>query len=88
MTAYTVQIEKALAERLERAAQTAKISSVELITECVTQHLDIAIRHLALVQRLEAVDQGLLELATFVGEATAGGDVDVSSLCRYSPPKV
>ena len=88
MTAYTVQIEKTLAERLERAAHTAKVSPVELIAECVMQHLDIAIRHLALVERLEAVDQGLLELATFVGEATAGGDVDVSSLCRYSPPNV
>jgi hypothetical protein len=85
---YTVKIEKTLAERLERAAHTAKISPVELIAECVTQHLDIAIRHLALVERLEAVDQGLLELATFVGEATAGGDVDVSGLCRYTPPKV
>ncbi|UPK39528.1 hypothetical protein IVB18_21280 [Bradyrhizobium sp. 186] len=88
MTAYTVQIEKTLAERLERAANTAKVSPVDLIEECVRQHLDIAIRHLALVERLEAVDQGLLELATFVGEATAGGDVDVSSLCRYSPAKV
>jgi hypothetical protein len=48
MTSYTVQIEKKLAERLERAAHTAKISSAELIAECVTQHLDIAIRHLAL----------------------------------------
>lgn len=88
MTAYTVQIEKTLAERLERAADTAKISPAGLITECVAQHLDIAVRHLALVERLEAVDQGLLELANFVGEATAGGDVDVSSLCRYSPAKV
>jgi predicted transcriptional regulator len=88
MTAYTVRIEKTLGERLEQAANTAKISPVDLIAECVAQHLDVAIRHLALVERLEAVDQGLLELATFVGEATAGGDVDVSSLCRYSPPKV
>jgi predicted transcriptional regulator len=40
MTAYTVQIEKTLAARLERAAHTAKISPVELITECVAQHLD------------------------------------------------
>jgi len=88
MAAYTVQIEKTLAERLERAANTAKVSPGELIAECVMQHLDIAVRHLALVERLEAVDQGLLELATFVGEATAGGDVDVSGLCRYTPPKV
>ena len=88
MTPYTLQIDKKLAQRLEQAARAAKISPTDLIAECVTQHLDIAIRHLALVERLEAVDQGLLELASFIGEATAGGNVDVSSLCRYSPPKV
>ncbi len=87
MTSYTVQIEKKLAERLEQAAHAAKTSSTDLIAECVAQHLDITIRHLALVERLEAVDQGLLELASFVGEATAGGNVDVSSLCRYEPTK-
>jgi hypothetical protein len=87
MTSYTVQIDKALAERLEVAARTAKIAPAELISACVAQHLDIAIRHLALVERLEAVDQGLLELANFVGEATAGGKVEVSSLCRYAPEK-
>jgi hypothetical protein len=87
MTSYTVQIEKTLAERLELAARNAKIAPAELIGACVAQHLDIAIRHLALIERLEAVDQGLLELATFVGEATAGGKVEVSSLCRYVPEK-
>jgi predicted transcriptional regulator len=87
MTSYTVQIDKKLAERLEQAAHTAKISSADLITECIAQHLDITIRHLALVERLEAVDQGLLELASFVGEATAGSNADISSLCRYAPPK-
>ena len=88
MTSYTVQIDNKLAKRLEQAAHTAKISSTDLIAECIAQHLDITIRHLALVERLEAVDQGLLELASFVGEATAGGNVDVSGLCRYTPPKV
>ncbi|WLB48305.1 hypothetical protein QIH93_10095 [Bradyrhizobium ottawaense] len=87
MSSYTVQIDTKLAERLEQAARAAKISSTDLIAECIAQHLDITIRHLALVERLEAVDQGLLELASFVGEATAGSNVDVSSLCRYAPPK-
>ncbi len=87
MTAYKVQIENSLAERLEVAARTAKIAPAEMISACVAQHLDVTIRHLALIERLEAVDQGLLELATFVGEATAGGDADVSSLCRYAPAK-
>jgi predicted transcriptional regulator len=87
MTSFTVQIEKRLAERLEAAAHAGKISSAELIAECVAQNLEVAIRHLALVERLETVDQGLLELATFIGEATASGATDVSSLCRYLPAK-
>jgi hypothetical protein len=87
MTTYTVQIDKKLADQLEGVALTTKISAADLIAECVAQHLNVAIRHLALVERLEAVDRGLLELATFVGEATAGKDVDVSSLCRYASPK-
>jgi hypothetical protein len=87
MTSYTVLIDKKLADRLESAAVSTNLSAAELIAECVAQNLDVAIRHLALVERLEAVDNGLLELATFVGEATAGKDVDVSSICRYAPPK-
>jgi predicted transcriptional regulator len=85
--AYTVQVEKALAERLEEAARTTKISSADLIAECIAQHLEVAIRHRALIDRLEVVDQGLLELASFIGEATAGSDADLSTFCRYSPSK-
>ena len=86
-TKYAVELEDELAERLEEAAHNSKLSATELITECVAQHLEVAIRHRALIDRLDAVDQGLLELATFVGEATAGGNVDLSKMCRYSPPK-
>lgn len=84
---YAVELEDELAERLEEAARNSKLSATELITECVAQHLEVAIRHRALIDRLDAVDQGLLELASFVGEATAGGNVDLSNMCRYSPPK-
>lgn len=85
---YTIQIEHKLAERLEKTARVAKLPVTELIAECVLQHLDVATRHRAVMERLEIVDQGLLELATFIGEATAGGDqVDLSKLCRYAPQK-
>lgn len=87
MQAYRVQIETKLSERLEEAARRAKIAPAELIAQCVEQHLDVAARYLVLVERMEGVDQGLLDLAQFVGEATAGGNVEVSSLCRYAPPK-
>ncbi|RQH06875.1 hypothetical protein [Bradyrhizobium sp. RP6] len=87
MRVYTVQIETKLSEQLEEAARAAKIAPAELIAQCVEQHLDIAVRFRALIERLETVDQGLLDLAGFVGEATASGHFDVSSLCRYSAPK-
>ena len=86
-TRYAIELDDALAERLEEAARNSKLSATELIAECVAQHLEVAIRHRTLIDRLDAVDQGLLELAAFVGEATAGGNVDLSSMCRYSPPK-
>jgi hypothetical protein len=87
MAAYTIEIETKLSERLERAARAAKIAPAELIAHCIDQQLDHAIRYVALLERLEAVDQAMLDLAAFVGEATAGGNVEVSSICRYSPAK-
>ena len=86
-TKYAIELEDELAERLEEAVRNSKLSATELITECVIQHLEVAIRHRALIDRLDAVDQGLLDLADFIGEATAGPKVDLSNLCRYSPAK-
>lgn len=87
MQTYRVLMEAKLSERLEQAARAAKVPPTELIAQCVEQHLDIAVRYVALLDRLESVDQGLLDLATLVGEATAAGSVEVSSICRYSPSK-
>ena len=86
-TSYAVELEDELAERLEEAARKSNLSATEIIAECVIQHLEVAIRHRSLVDRLDTVDQGLLELATFIGEATAGPKVDISNLCQYSPAK-
>ena len=86
-TRYAVELEDALSERLEEVARNSKLSAAALITECVIQHLEVAIRHRALIDRLDVVDQGLLDLASFIGEATAGPKVDLSNLCQYSPAK-
>jgi predicted transcriptional regulator len=86
-TKYAVELEDELTERLEEDARKSKLSATELIAECVIQHLEVAIRHRTLIDRLDTVDQGLLELATFIGEATAGPKVDLSNLCQYSPAK-
>lgn len=81
-TSYNVELEADLAERLEEAARGSKLSPAQLIAECVIQHLEVAIRHRALIDRLDTVDQGLLDLAQFIGEATADSRVDLSKLCR------
>ena len=86
-TRYAIELDDALTERLEEAARNSKLSAAALITECVIQHLEVAIRHRTLIDRLDTVDQGLLELATFIGEATAGSKIDLSNLCQYSPAK-
>ena len=86
-TRYAIELDDALAGRLEEAARNSKLSAAALITECIIQHLEVAIRHRALIDRLDTVDQGLLELATFIGAATAGPKIDLSNLCQYSPAK-
>jgi hypothetical protein len=74
-----------LAKRIEEAANAAGIAATVLIAECVAQHLEVALRHRVLMDRIEVVDQGLLELATFLGEATAGGSsVDLANVCQYA----
>lgn len=85
--AYTVSLDDDTASRLEAAARNAKSSPADLIAACVSQHLDVAIRHLAAIERLEAVDEGLLELAAFIGRATAGGEIDLSKICRCPESK-
>lgn len=80
---YTVEVDTALGARLEDAARAARVSAADLIAECVAQHLEVALRHRVLMDRVETVDRGLLELATFVGEATAVASLDLSDVCRY-----
>lgn len=87
MTKYTIEIDDELSERMESAAHASNLSASDLIAECVLQHLDVAARYWVLINRVDLVDQGLLELASFIGEATGSGTVDVSNVCRYVPPK-
>ncbi|SEO08607.1 hypothetical protein SAMN05444123_101223 [Rhodopseudomonas pseudopalustris] len=85
---YKFQVDRDFADRLEKASKTAKIPVEELIIECLGQHLDFATRHRLLFERIEIVDQALVELAEFIGEATAeSGQVDLSHLCKYASVK-
>jgi hypothetical protein len=62
-----------------------------LAIDCISQNLEMALRHRVLIDRLGIVDQALIDLAAFVGEATAvpsgsgEGGFDLGSICRYHP---
>ena len=79
----TVTLEAALANRL-RAAATERGWSVEsLAAECVVQHLEVAIRHRVLIERLEQVDAAILDMVEAVGELGApAAAIDLSKVCR------
>ena len=80
----TVTLPKALFDRLEQAAGEAGTTPAYMAQQCIEQHLNIASRHLALIDRLEGVDAALLELANFVGEAVGSTEgFDASKICRY-----
>lgn len=80
----TIELDEQLADRLRAAAREHGWTPESLAADCVAQHLEIAVRHRVLIERLEAVDAHLAALATFVGEATQSGEgVDLTKICRY-----
>jgi hypothetical protein len=85
---FTVEIDRDLAGRLVEAAKERGSTPEALIVECVAQHLELALRYRTLMDRLEAVDEHIISLAKFVGEATQdSGGIDLSHVCRYRREK-
>lgn len=80
----TLTLEAALAARLRAAAAERGWSAESLAAECVDQHLEVAIRHRVLVERMEQVDGAILDIAQAVGELGApSGGINLSKVCRY-----
>lgn len=70
-TVYTVTIDEMLASRLKEHAAAIKRPAEEIIAACVSHHLDTAVKFLFLIERMNLVDQSLIDLASFVGEVAA-----------------
>lgn len=80
----TLTLEASLADRLHAAAVERDWSVESLAADCVAQHLEVAIRHRVLIERLEQVDAVILEMAEAVGELGApSAGIDLSKVCRY-----
>ena len=83
-TTLTITLDEDIAGPLLDAAKARGWSPEALIADCVAQHLEVAIRHRVLIERLEQTDAALVTLAVFVGEATVDrGQIDLSTICRY-----
>jgi len=79
----TVTLEAALAARLGAAAAERGWSAESLAAACVAQHLEVAIRHRVLVERMEQIDGAILDMAQAVGELGApSAGIDLSKVCR------
>ena len=84
LSQLTIELEEQLADQLRKAAREHGWTPETLAADCVAQHLEIAVRHRVVIERMEAVDADLAALATFVGEATQSGEgVDLTKICRY-----
>jgi predicted transcriptional regulator len=84
LQSFTIELDSELAANLVEAAKKHGFSPESMAAECVAQHLEIALRHRVLVERMEAIDHNLAVLAVFVGEATQGGEgLDLTGICRY-----
>ena len=84
----TIELEEDLAEKLWTEAQAHNWTPESLAVECIAQHLEIAVRHRALVERFEAMDHHLAVLARFVGQASASSEAaDLWKICRYRQEK-
>lgn len=83
----TVILEAPLAARLSAAAAERGWTPESLAAECVAQHLEVAIRHRVLIERMEQIDGAILDMAQAVGELGApSSGLDLSKVCRFRKP--
>lgn len=81
---FTITLPAPLASRLTAAATEQGWSRESLAAECVVQHLEVAIRHRVLIERMEQIDAAILDMAQAVGELGApSAGLDLSKVCRF-----
>ena len=81
---FTIELDDQLSQRLKTAAAEQGWSHESLAADCVAQHLEIALRHRVLIERMEATDAHIATLAKFVGEATQdSAGADLSHICKF-----
>jgi hypothetical protein len=83
MTRVSVEIPAELADAIASAAKANNVAAEDIVSDCVRQQFETALRHRVLVQRQNDVDEALLELARLVGRLSAGPAEPREEICRY-----
>jgi hypothetical protein len=83
MTRVNVDLPAELADAIARAAKANNVTAEDIVSDCVRQQFETALRHRVLVQRQNDVDEALLELARLVGRLSAGPGEPREDICRY-----
>jgi uncharacterized protein (DUF1778 family) len=85
MTRISVEFPADLAAAITNAAKANKLTVEEIVGDCVCQQFETVLRHRALIQRQNDVDEALIELARLVGRLSAGPSEPLECICRYPP---
>lgn len=82
----TMTLDASLAAALRQAAVDRGWSPESLAADCIRQQLEVAIRHRALVERMETIGaafMGFAKAITALAEPGEGSGIDLSQVCRY-----
>jgi hypothetical protein len=80
---FKIELPSDVADLVTKAAAANNMTAGDVISECVSQSFETALRHRVLIQRQNDVDEALLELARLVGRLSAGPSEPQESVCRY-----
>ena len=80
---FKVELTTEMAALIIKAAAANNMTAGDVISECISEQFEQALRHRVLIQRQDDVDEAILELARLVGRLSAGPIEPQESVCRY-----
>ena len=80
---FKIELPTDVADLVTKAAAANNMTAGDVISDCVSQQFEQALRHRVLIQRQDDVDEAILELARLVGRLSAGPIEPQESVCRY-----
>lgn len=82
----TIQLPADVAGSLRKAASERGWTPETLAADCIAQALEVAIRHRVAIERIDQVDEALIDLAKFLGVIHAiTENAEKADICRYRP---